>query len=103
MKMNRRKILGNVLKGLAYAVIIGLALYIMFNHLGLIEGLDFGAGAYYYADIPEFAKYVNGDAYTSRTPMWVLIVLFLIWGGIMYRVWSFLDKKLEKKPENKNE
>ena len=53
------------------AVTIVTALYIRGNHIGLIDSLDFGAGAYYYADIPEFAKYVNGDAYTSETPMWV--------------------------------
>lgn len=95
--MDKRKKLGKVLRRAAYVVIIGLTLYIMFNHLGLVESLDFGAGAYYYADIPEFAKYVNGDAYSSQTPMWVIILLFLLWGGIMYRVWTFLDKKLVEK------
>ena len=29
-----------------------LAVWIMANQLGLVEGYDFGAGAYYYADIP---------------------------------------------------
>ena len=29
------------------------ALYIMANGLGLQDSLDFGAGAYYYADMPE--------------------------------------------------
>ncbi|MDY2725263.1 hypothetical protein BHF70_06985 [Anaerostipes sp. 494a] len=65
----------------------------MSRHLGLIDSLDFGAGAYYYADIPQFAKYVNGNYYTSPVPMWVLITLFLIWGYIMYRLWIWVDKK----------
>lgn len=84
------------------AMILGLTLYCMVNHLGLIDGLDFGAGAYYYADIPEFNKFVNGDAYQSETPMWVLIALFLAWGAVMYRLWSWLEKRLkvEKKPQN---
>ncbi len=69
------------------------ALYIMGNNMGLIDSLDFGAGAYYYADIPEFKKYVNGDAYTSETPMWVLMVLFFLWGGLMYKFWSWLERK----------
>ena len=81
-------------KIIASVVIIGTVLYIMFHHLGLIEELDFGAGAYYYADIPQFARYVNAEHYHSRTPMWVLIGLFLIWGHIMYRLWTWLDKRL---------
>lgn len=65
--------------GFAAAVLITAA-YIMANNIGLAEGLDFGAGAYYYADIPGFESIVNTNAYTSPVPMWVLIVLFLAWG-----------------------
>lgn len=70
-------------------------LYIMVNHLGLIDSLDFGAGAYYYADMPGFEKLVNTDAYTSGTPMWAIVLLFLIWGFLMYRLWIGLDKKFK--------
>ncbi|MBE5916171.1 MAG: hypothetical protein E7273_04945 [Pseudobutyrivibrio ruminis] len=73
------------------AVII-LAIYIMINGLGLVDGLDFGAGAYYYADIPQFAKYVNGEHFTSAFPMWVHIALFLLWGAAMYKLWTWIDK-----------
>lgn len=73
---------------------LGLAVYIMANNLGLIDKLDFGAGAYYYADIPEFTRFVNGDHFTSQVPMWALIILFLIWGALMYRFWIWLEKKL---------
>ena len=38
-------------------------IYIMANGLGLQEGLDFGAGAYYYADIRDFEKYLAWDAF----------------------------------------
>ena len=48
---------------------IAVALYIMAHGMGLIDSLDFGAGAYYYADIPEFAKYTDGSAYLSQVPM----------------------------------
>lgn len=82
------------LKIIIAAVIIGLVGYIMGNHLGLIDSLDFGAGAYYYADMPGFATLVNGDYYFSKTPMAVLILLFLIWGYFMYRLWVWLEKKL---------
>lgn len=75
-------------------LIVTTVIYIMANGLGLVEGLDFGAGAYYYADIPEFAKYVNAAHFSSDFPMWVHIVLFLLWGGLMYKLWSWLEKKL---------
>ncbi len=81
------------------AMILGMVLYCMANHLGLVDSLDFGAGAYYYADIPEFMKYVNGDAYQSETPMWILIILFLGWGAMMYRLWSWLEKKATMKKQ----
>lgn len=83
-----------IIKYAGYAGILLLTGYIIVHHLGLIDSLDFGAGAYFYADIPEFSKYVNGQHYISKTPMWALIVLFLIWGAIMYRLWSWLEKKL---------
>ena len=85
-----KKVFGSVF----IIAVFGLAIYIMANGLGLVEDLDFGAGAYYYADIPQFAKYVNGDHFKSEFPMWVHIALFLIWGGLMYKLWSWLDKKL---------
>ena len=65
----------------------------MANGLGLIDSLDFGAGAYYYADIPQFAKYVDGSGYTSPVSMWVLIALFLIWGFFMYKLWGWIERK----------
>lgn len=69
------------------------AIYIMANGLGLIDTLDFGAGAYYYADIPEFSKYTDGAWYTSPTPMWALILLFLLWGALMYGIWCRMESK----------
>jgi hypothetical protein len=74
--------------------VLALVIYIMANGLGLIDSLDFGAGAYYYADIPQFSKYVNGEHFKSEFPMWVHIALFLIWGAFMYKIWSWLEKKL---------
>ncbi len=70
-----------------------LALWIMAQGLGLVEGLDFGAGAYYYADIPEFEKYVRADAYDSHLPLWLAILLFLAWGALMYLLWIWIDKR----------
>ena len=69
------------------------ALYIMANGLGLQDSLDFGAGAYYYADIPEFQKYLAWDAFKEGLPYWVYVVLFLAWGALMYLLWIWIDKR----------
>ena len=69
------------------------ALYIMANGLGLQDSLDFGAGAYYYADIPEFQKYLAWDAFKEGLPYWVYVVLFLVWGALMYLLWLWIDKR----------
>ncbi len=70
-----------------------LAVYIMINGLGLVDSLDFGAGSYYYADIPEFQKYVRDDAYDSGLPLWLAIILFLVWGALMYLLWVYIDRR----------
>ena len=70
---------------------IAEAVHIMKNGFGLLEQLDFGAGAYYYADIPGFASLVNGSHYQSPVSMPILIILFLIWGFLMYRLWAWIE------------
>ena len=72
-------------------VILLIAIYIMANGLGLVDSLDFGAGAYYYADIPGFEKFVRNDAYDSHLPLWLAIILFLLWGALMYWLWTKID------------
>lgn len=76
--------------GIATLVVAG---YIMLNGLGLQEGLDFGAGSYYYADIPDFDRYLRWDAFTASLPYWLYVVLFLAWGALMYLLWVWVDKK----------
>lgn len=75
------------------AVILLSAIYIMANGLGLQEGLDFGAGAYFYADIPDFEKYTERTDYQAKLPYWVYVLLFLVWGALMYWLWKWIDKK----------
>ena len=91
--MKKKAHVFHILNIVVLMVTIVAALYIMAHGMGLINSLDFGAGAYYYADIPEFAKYTDGSAYLSSVPMWTLIVLFLIWGAIVYKVWKWMDRK----------
>lgn len=73
-------------------VTLVIAVVLILGHYGLVDSLDFGAGAYYYADIPEFDKYVRTDSYASNLPLWLAVVLFLAWGALMYWLWTFIDK-----------
>lgn len=73
-------------------VILAMAGYIMFNRIGLVDTLDFGAGAYYYADIPEFDKLEKSASFVSTVPVWVHILLFLAWGFLVYRLWKRIDR-----------
>ena len=72
------------------------AVYIMAHHLGLSDTLDFGAGAYFYADIPEFSKYTGAQLYHTEIPYWIYVLLFLAWGWLMFRFWAFIEKKGKK-------
>ncbi|MBQ3206758.1 MAG: hypothetical protein IJB38_01970 [Bacteroidales bacterium] len=90
MKFNK-KILYKTVTVIMMVTVIIIAAYIMINRLGLIEGYDFGGGAYYYVDIPEFEKIVDEDAFRTTVPVWVHVVLFIAWGWLMWRLWLWLD------------
>lgn len=86
------KIIRTVTAIVAAAVLI-CSIVIVTLRLGLVEGYDFGAGAYYYADIPGFEKIMNDEAYKTSVPVWVHILLFLGWGWLMYRLWVWIDNR----------
>ena len=86
------KIIRTVTAIVAAAVLI-CSIVIVTLRLGLVEGYDFGAGAYYYADIPGFEKIMNDEAYKTAVPVWVHILLFLGWGWLMYRLWVWIDSR----------
>ena len=88
-----RNILYKAVTIIMVVTVLVLSVYIMVNKLGLVEGYDFGGGAYYYVDIPEFEKIVNQDGYSAKTPLWVHVALFLSWGWFMWRLWLWIDKK----------
>ena len=92
MKFNK-KILYKTVTVIMMVTVIIIAAYIMINRLGLIEGYDFGGGAYYYVDIPEFEKIVDEDAFRTTVPVWVHVVLFIAWGWLMWRLWLWIDRK----------
>lgn len=81
---------------------IATVVYIMVHGMGLVDSLDFGAGAYYYADIPEFQKYVDPDYYHTNIPMIVYILLFLGWGAVMFKLWGWLEKNFSDSLYEKN-
>lgn len=89
--MNLKKA-GKVLTVIVAVFTLLAVIYIMINRIGLQDELDFGAGAYYYADIPEFEKYEKSVGYKARLPYVVYVILFLAWGALMYKVWKKLDK-----------
>ena len=45
------------------------AFYMMYHGMGLLEGFDFGAGQYYYTDIPGWQKYFVPDYYENH---WII-------------------------------
>ncbi len=92
MGINREKIT-KVVTILVVVAILVCALWIMANKLGLAPGYDFGAGAYYYADIPGYEEIFRDDVYKTNVPYWVHVVLFLCWGWLMYRLWIWIDKR----------
>lgn len=90
--IRKDKIIRTVTAVVAVAVLI-CSIVIVTLRLGLVEGYDFGAGAYYYADIPGFEKIMNDEAYRTSVPVWVHILLFLGWGWLMYRLWVWIDSR----------
>ena len=89
---HKDKILPAVTTIMVVAVVI-CAIVIAARGLGVVEGYDFGAGAYYYADIPGFEKIINDDAFKTSVPLWVHIVIFLAWGWLMWRLWVWIDRR----------
>ena len=91
--MPKRKIAARVALLVVGAATLGAVVYIMVRRLGLNPDLDFGAGAYYYADIPDFEHRLNWDIYQARLPVWGYVVLFLAWGALMYWLWKRIDRR----------
>lgn len=94
--MPRGKTIFKVITIITMVVTLIIALYIMANGLGLAPDLDFGAGAYYYADIPNFDELIDMDQYQARMPYWVYVILFLAWGCLMYLLWKWVDRRGKK-------
>ena len=91
--MAAKKTVYKVITALVAVVTLVLAVYIVANRLGLNPDYDFGAGAYYYADIPDFEKIIDTDVYEAKLPYIVYVLLFLAWGALMYFLWKRIDRR----------
>lgn len=87
---------GRIFTIILFIVILLACIYVMATKKGLVEGLDFGAGAYYYADIPEFEKYVFTKETGKSLPYRVYVILFIIWGYLMFLLWKWVEHKTNK-------
>ena len=80
---------------LTYAVMAAAviaAAYLTCGQYGLIPGLDFGCGQYYYTDIPDWQRYFSVKGVVENCPRWIYYVLFVAWGYLMYRLWKLIDR-----------
>ena len=95
--MDKKHIVFKVITIVVVVITLVLAVYIMVNRRGVVEDYDFGAGAYYYADIPteQYTEIVNESAYQPTTPKWVYYVLFFAWGWLMWRLWLRVESRNE--------
>ena len=93
--MNKQHKIFKVITIIVVVITLFLAGWIMANRLGLVEGYDFGAGAYYYADIPaeQYAEIVDEGVYKTSVPHWVFYVLFFAWGWLMWRLWVWVENR----------
>lgn len=92
MKKTHKKIIFRTVTIVMVATVLLCALWIMKNRMGLSDAHDFGAGAYYYADIPDFDKVLKDKGIATSIPMWIYIALFLAWGWLMWRLWCWIDR-----------
>ncbi len=88
-----RELIYRIVTAIMVVTVLVLAGYIMVNQLGLVDGYDFGGGAYYYVDIPDSQKILSSDAYHAKTPVWVHVLLFIAWGWLMWRLLKWVDRK----------
>ncbi|KJS81441.1 MAG: hypothetical protein JM58_16745 [Peptococcaceae bacterium BICA1-8] len=85
----------NILSILVLASVLIVAIYIMRNNIGLIEGLDFGPGQYYYTDLPGWEEIFFGEkSITLGTKQpFLFFGLFFLWGYACFKFISWMESK----------
>jgi len=94
MKLNKAY---KILTIVVLTATVVIAIYIMLRGLGLANNLDFGAGAYFYADIPNYNEEIAPEDLKHNVPKWVFYLLFFVWGAFMYWLWKRIDSGKNKK------
>ena len=96
--MNKIQILFKAITILVVVITLFIAVWVMVNRLGLVEAYDFGAGAYYYADIPtdQYVEIDREGVFRTSFPKWIFYVLFLAWGYLMWRLWVWVENRGKK-------
>ena len=88
----KKKTVYKIVTVIMAVTVVVTAGYIMYHGLGLDDKYDFGAGAYYYADIPDFEEVLpQTEQNPTSVPMIVYIAAFLAWGWLMWRLWVWVD------------
>lgn len=79
------------------AVALVTAVYLASQDAGLIEGMPFGPGSYYYSDIP-----IWKDIFLSEKTLHLgfdnplaAFAFFIIWGLLSFKALLWLDKKIK--------
>lgn len=93
--MSKTNKIFKVITIIVVAITLVFAIYIMSGRRGVVDGYDFGAGAYYYADIPteQYQEIDKEGAYMDTVPKWIYYVLFLAWGWLMWRLWVWIERR----------
>jgi len=73
--------------------VIGVCIWFMVHGTGLNPDLDFGAGAYYYADDPALSDMASSQSVQTSLPYVVYVAIFLAWGALMYLLWKWVDRR----------
>ena len=91
--MKDRRNIWRIITAVFCIAVIAVCVWIMSRGKGLNPDLDFGAGAYYYSDIPDYEKTLDWDVFSPALPYVVYVLVFLAWGVLMYLLWKWVDRK----------
>lgn len=82
---------GKITLGVMIVAVLAAAVVVA-GHYGRIPGCDFGAGQYYYTDIPGWERIFGLKGVEDGRPRALYFALFLGWGGLMYLLWRWVDR-----------